>query len=103
MNIWDNTHRVYRARHGFGPEARDRTVGPLDAVDADLLRRRARRVSWQVVEGLDGDGRMGSRKHRVGQIAGMRHVMHPQVKPDDAVSLVNHVLLGHRERLSTSQ
>lgn len=40
-NRRESAYRVYRAGHGFGPEARDRAIASLGAVDADLLRRRA--------------------------------------------------------------
>lgn len=82
-------YQVHRARHVLSAELCNRAIAPGVAVDTDLLRGGARRIPRQVVEWLDGHGRVGGREHGVGQIARVRHVVHAQVEPDNAAKLVS--------------
>ena len=82
------TYKVSAALGRFRAEGLDGLYTRAIIVDAHSLPRIARRIMQQVVMRRDQHRALRRAEHRIRQIARMRHMMHPQIKPQHNIRLI---------------
>lgn len=83
QGVMGTPYQVHRAR-GLLSAVVGELRSAVGGLDEDLLGAGLRGVSLQVVQGLDCDGGVRRREDGVGEVTGVRHVVHAQIEPDNA-------------------